>query len=165
MSVSWRSFEVHMLGYPGPPPPLPCRLTCGYHGSYLHGPAIPPPPQGGPLQGLGRGNATTPGSLDPTAGPWRNEPPQQGPTSPIQQAEAPPSAPKPWVTTGRRSAAPGRVSKVSYPPPPLAHARPCLSTGWALNRRSEEILGPLCLWSRMEDWVFVERLYRERGAH
>ena len=52
-----------------------------------------------------------------------------------------------------------------YPPPPLAHARPCLSTGWALNRRFEEILGPLFLWSRMEDWVSVERLYRERGAH
>ena len=51
------------------------------------------------------------------------------------------------------------------PPPPLAHARPCLSTGWALNRRFEEILGPLFLWSRMEDWVSVERLYRERGAH
>ena len=51
-----------------------------------------------------------------------------------------------------------------YPPPPLAHAWPCLSTGWALNRRFEEILGPLFLWSRMEDWVFVERLYRERGA-
>ena len=30
-------------------------------------------------------------------------------------------------------------------PPPLAHARPCLSTGWALNRRFEEILGPLFL--------------------
>ena len=52
-----------------------------------------------------------------------------------------------------------------YPPPPLAHARPCLSTGWALNRRFEEILGPLFLWSRMEDWVSKERLYRERGAH
>ena len=51
-----------------------------------------------------------------------------------------------------------------YPPPPLAHARPCLSTRWALNRRFEEILG-LFLWSRMEDWVSVERLYRERGAH
>ena len=51
------------------------------------------------------------------------------------------------------------------PPPSLAHARPCLSTGWALNRRFEEILGPLFLWSRMEDWVSVERLYRERGAH
>ena len=50
-------------------------------------------------------------------------------------------------------------------PPPLAHARPCLSTGWALNRRFEEILGPLFLWSRMGDWVFVECLYRERGAH
>ena len=50
------------------------------------------------------------------------------------------------------------------PPPPLAHARPCLSTGWALNRRFEEILGPLFLWSRMEGWVFVEYLYRERGA-
>ena len=49
-------------------------------------------------------------------------------------------------------------------PPPLAHARPCLSTGWALNRRFEEILGPLFLWSRTEDWVFVECLYRERGA-
>ena len=48
--------------------------------------------------------------------------------------------------------------------PPLAHARPCLSTGWALNRCFEEILGPLFLWSRMEDWVFVECLYRERGA-
>ena len=44
------------------------------------------------------------------------------------------------------------------PPPSLAHARPCLSTGWALNRRFEEILGPLFLWSRMEDWVSVERL-------
>ena len=53
----------------------------------------------------------------------------------------------------------------TYPPPPLAHARPCLSTGWALNRRFEEILGPLFLWSRMKDWVSVERLYRERGAH
>ena len=52
----------------------------------------------------------------------------------------------------------------TLPPPPLAHARPCLSTGWALNRRFEEILGPLFLWSRMEDWVFVECLYRERGA-
>ena len=50
------------------------------------------------------------------------------------------------------------------PPPPFAHARPCLSTGWALNHRFEEILGPLFLWSRMEDWVFVQRLYRERGA-
>ena len=50
------------------------------------------------------------------------------------------------------------------PPPPLAHARSCLSTGWALNRRFKEILRPLFLWSRMEDWVFVERLYRERGA-
>ena len=27
------------------------------------------------------------------------------------------------------------------PPPPPAHARPCLSTGWALNRRFEEIVG------------------------
>ena len=50
------------------------------------------------------------------------------------------------------------------PPPPLAHAPPCLSTGGALNRCFEEILGPLFLWSRMEDWVFVEQLYRERGA-
>ena len=33
-----------------------------------------------------------------------------------------------------------------------------------MNRRFEEILGPLFLWFRMEDWVFVERLYRERGA-
>ena len=56
-----------------------------------------------------------------------------------------------------------RLCVAQYPPPP-AHARPCLSTGWALNRRFEEILGPLFLWSRMEDWVFVERLYRERGA-
>ena len=47
----------------------------------------------------------------------------------------------------------------SYPPPPPAHARPCLSTGWALNRRFKEILGPLFSWSRMEDWVFVERLH------
>ena len=52
-----------------------------------------------------------------------------------------------------------------YYPPPFAHARPCLSTGWALNRRFEEIMGPLFLWSRMEDWVSVERLYRGRGAH
>ena len=35
-------------------------------------------------------------------------------------------------------------------PPPLAHARPCLSTEWALNRRFEEIFGPLFLWSRKE---------------
>ena len=34
---------------------------------------------------------------------------------------------------------------LTYPPPPPAHARPCLSTGWALNRRFEEILGPLFL--------------------
>ena len=34
-----------------------------------------------------------------------------------------------------------------------------------MNHRFEEILGPLFLWSRMEDWVSVERLYRERGAH
>ena len=51
---------------------------------------------------------------------------------------------------------------ISLPPPPLAHAQPCLSTGWALNRRFEEILGPL--FFVLEDWVFVERLYRERGA-
>ena len=51
------------------------------------------------------------------------------------------------------------------PPPSLAHARPCLSTGWALNRRSEEIFGALFWWSTMEDWVFVEHLYREREAH
>ena len=55
------------------------------------------------------------------------------------------------------------LDKGRVPPPPLAHARPCLSTGWALNRRFEEILGPLFLWSRMEDWVFVECLYREKG--
>ena len=53
--------------------------------------------------------------------------------------------------------------QVTYPPPPLAHARPCLSTGWALNRCFEEILRPLFLWSRMEDWVLVECLYREKG--
>ena len=53
---------------------------------------------------------------------------------------------------------------LKVPPPPLAHARPCPSTGWALKRCFEEIMGPLFLWSRMEDWVFVERLYRERGA-
>ena len=47
-------------------------------------------------------------------------------------------------------------------PPPPAHARPCLSTGRALNRCFEEILGPLFLWS-IEDGVFVECLYRERG--
>ena len=58
----------------------------------------------------------------------------------------------------------GWSSKYGTPPPPLAHARPCLSTGWTLNRCFEEILGPLFLWSRMEDWVFVECLYRERGA-
>ena len=29
------------------------------------------------------------------------------------------------------------------PPPPFAHARPCLSTEWALKRHFEEILGPL----------------------
>ena len=39
-----------------------------------------------------------------------------------------------------------------------------LSTGWALNHRFEEMLGPLFLWSRLEDWVFVEHLYRARGA-
>ena len=38
----------------------------------------------------------------------------------------------------------------AVPPPPLAHARPCLSTGWVLNRRFEEILGPLFSWSRKE---------------
>ena len=54
---------------------------------------------------------------------------------------------------------------IGLTPPPFAHARPCLSTGWALNCRFEEIMGPLFLWSRMEDWVSVERLYRERGAH
>ena len=53
---------------------------------------------------------------------------------------------------------------VIIPPPPFAHARPCLSTGWALNHCFEELLGPLFLWSRMEDWVFFECLYRERGA-
>ena len=61
-----------------------------------------------------------------------------------------------------------RPHRLTYPehhtPPPLAHARPCLSTGWALNRRFEGVLGRLFLWSRMEDWVFVEHLYRERGA-
>ena len=57
----------------------------------------------------------------------------------------------------------GNSCNVTMYPPPLAHARPCLSTGWALNRRFEEILGPLFLWSRMEDWVFVECLYREKG--
>ena len=56
------------------------------------------------------------------------------------------------------------LARPTYPPPPFAHARPCPSTGWALNRRSEETLGPLFLWSRMEDWAFVERLGRERGA-
>ena len=57
------------------------------------------------------------------------------------------------------------VAGSSYPPPPpLAHARPCLSTGWALNHLFEEIWGPLSLCSRMEHWVFVECLYRERGA-
>ena len=50
------------------------------------------------------------------------------------------------------------------PPPPLAHAQPCLSTGWVLNRSFEEILGPLFLRSKMEDWVIVGRSYRERGA-
>ena len=28
-----------------------------------------------------------------------------------------------------------------------------------------KFLGPLFLWSRMEDWVSVERLYRGRCAH
>ena len=56
------------------------------------------------------------------------------------------------------------TAHVEEPPPTFVHARPCLSTGWALNRRFEDLLGPLFLWSRMEDWVFVERLYRERGA-
>ena len=32
------------------------------------------------------------------------------------------------------------------------------------DRFFEEILGPLVLWSGMEDWVYVECLYRERGA-
>ena len=49
-------------------------------------------------------------------------------------------------------------------PLPLAHAWPCLSTGWVLNRRFEEILVLLFLWSKMEKWVFVERLKRERRA-
>ena len=61
------------------------------------------------------------------------------------------------------SVAPAKGAGV--PPAPPAHARPCLSTGWALNRRFEEILGPLFLWSTMEDRVSVERSYRERGAH
>ena len=53
----------------------------------------------------------------------------------------------------------GTVSIVQrHIPSRLAHARPCLSIGWALNCRFEEILGPLFLWSRMEDWVSVERL-------
>ena len=43
-----------------------------------------------------------------------------------------------------------RPSLLGTYPPPFAHARPCLSTGWALNRRFEEILGPLCSWSRKE---------------
>ena len=54
------------------------------------------------------------------------------------------------------------VASCLMPPPP-----PCtctVSMVWALNRRFEEILRPLFLWSRMEDWVFVERLCRERGA-
>ena len=72
-----------------------------------------------------------------------------------------------WWTVGTTLGGAGHLdlTHTFVPPPPLAHARPCLSTGWALNRRFEEILGPLFLWSRMEDWVFVECLYRERGAH
>ena len=56
---------------------------------------------------------------------------------------------------------------VFLPPPPLAHARLSVSTVWALfclNRRFQQILGPLFLWSKMEDGVLVQRLYRERGA-
>ena len=56
-----------------------------------------------------------------------------------------------------------RGMETGHPHPPCA----CMALskhGWALNSRFEEILGPLFLWSRMEDWVFVERLYRERGA-
>ena len=55
------------------------------------------------------------------------------------------------TTNRRRCVGPphGSTSEAQVPPPPLAHARPCLSTGWALNRRFEEILGPLFLWSRM----------------
>ena len=52
---------------------------------------------------------------------------------------------------------------VVCPPPPLVHAQPCLSRAWALNRRFVEILGPLFLWFRMEDWVFVEFLSRKRS--
>ena len=40
-------------------------------------------------------------------------------------------------------------STSAVPPLPLAQAWPCLSTGWALNRRFQEILGPLFLWSQM----------------
>ena len=40
-----------------------------------------------------------------------------------------------------------------------------LSMEWAVNRRFEEILGPLFLWSKMEDFgCLVQRLYKERGA-
>ena len=49
------------------------------------------------------------------------------------------------------------------PPLPLRMHGLVEARGWALNRRLEEIMGPLFLWSRMEDWVSVERLYRERG--
>ena len=67
----------------------------------------------------------------------------------------------PQPSCGGRPTGP-RVGQIR--PPPLAHAWPCLSTGLALKRRFKEILGPLFLCSRLEDWVFVERLYRERGA-
>ena len=42
-------------------------------------------------------------------------------------------------------------------PLPLAHARPCLSTGWALNCRFEQILGPLFLWSRLDTIIGPSR--------
>ena len=38
---------------------------------------------------------------------------------------------------------------VVIPPLPLAQARPCLSTGWALNHCFSEFSGPLFLWSQM----------------
>ena len=53
----------------------------------------------------------------------------------------------------------------NLPPPPPCACTALSKHGVGVEPPFEEILGPLFLWSRMEDWVFVERLYRERGAH
>ena len=48
------------------------------------------------------------------------------------------------------------------PPPPVAQARACPSTQWALNRCFQDFSGPLFLWSRMQDWAFVTHFVEGR---